>query len=88
LKARDREEAYTRAVELGSDNHSTFESPDGKKTGRWVFEGLTSLLPIYEELEDGSEIMWTQHENRTVRKIRSLVKSKQELEAFDDENET
>jgi hypothetical protein len=42
------------------------------------------LLAIHDELKDGAEILWGEHRNRTVRKIRSLVKKKNELETFDD----
>jgi hypothetical protein len=54
----------------------------------WRYEGLTSLLPIYEELEDGAEIIWKEHPNRTLKKIRSWIKSKYELESFDDSENT
>jgi hypothetical protein len=82
LKAGNREEAYEKAVKL-AQNPSEFEDASGRK-GHWFFEGLTSLLPIYSELEDGAEILWQEHENRTVGKVRSWVKSKEELEVFDD----
>ncbi|MCC2639449.1 MAG: uncharacterized protein K0Q68_3168 [Moraxellaceae bacterium] len=82
LKADTREQAYEKAILL-AENSSEFESPEGRK-GHWVFEGLTSLLPIYSELEDGAEILWAEHENRTLAKVRSWVKSKAELEVFDD----
>lgn len=85
LQAPDREAAYAKAVSLASTYSAEFDdgAVDGRK-GHWVFEGLTSLLPIYDELEDGAEILWVEHRNRTVQKIRSWVKQKDELEAFDD----
>jgi len=49
-----------------------------------VFEGLISLLPIYDELKDGAEIIWVEHENKTIGKVRSWVRHKHELEVFDD----
>ena len=45
------------------------------------------LLPIYEELEDGAEILCWEHENVTVKKLKSWVKGKRDLEVFDDEND-
>jgi hypothetical protein len=65
-------------------NKSTFSDATDKRTGRWVFEGLTSLLPIYDELEDGAEILWRDHSGRTLKRVRAMVKKKNELEAFDD----
>ena len=84
FKAKDRDSAYSKAVRLGSSNKSTFSDAAGKKTGRWAFEGLTSLLPIYDELEDGAEVLWRDHSGRTLKRVRAMVKKKSELEAFDD----
>jgi uncharacterized protein DUF4288 len=84
LQAADREAAYEKAVKLASGAATEFGNQKGDRTGRWVFEGLMSLLPIYEELEDGTEILWTEHENKTVAKVRSWVRQKHELEVFDD----
>lgn len=84
FKAKNRDSAYSKAVRLGSLNKSTFSDTTDKRTGRWVFEGLTSLLPIYDELEDGAEILWRDHSGRTLKRVRAMVKKKSELEAFDD----
>jgi hypothetical protein len=81
FQAPDREAAYLKAVTLASQNCSEFGD---KRKGHWVFEGLLSLLAIHDEPKDGAEILWTEHENRTVGKIRSWVKKKEELEVFDD----
>jgi hypothetical protein len=55
-----------------------------KRRGAWRFEGLTELLPVYERIEDGAEISWTEHSNRSVKKIKSLVRRKRDLAVFDD----
>jgi Domain of unknown function (DUF4288) len=85
FQAPDREAAYAKALVLGAQNSSRFaDSTKEGRSGHWVFEGLTSLLPIYDELKDGTEILWTEHRNRTVGKIRSWVRRKEDLEAFED----
>jgi len=84
LRASDREAAYTKAISLASQHSLEFEDDSKNKKGHWVFEGLTSLLPIYDELEDGTEILWVEHRNRTVRNVQSRIKQKEQLEAFDD----
>lgn len=85
LQAPDREAAYEKAIALASQQTSQFEdSTRNNRKGHWVFEGLTSLLAIHEELTDGAEILWVEHNNRTVKKVRSWVKRKDELEVFDD----
>ena len=47
--------AYQRAVELGTAECETGTRAFGHKH---EFIGVTDLAPIYEELEDGSEILW------------------------------
>lgn len=83
LQAPNREAAYTKAVFLASQQSSEFTDDLRNRKGHWIFEGLTSLLPIYDELGDGAEIFWVEHRNRTIRKIKSMIKEKEELEVFD-----
>jgi len=85
IQAADREEAYRKALVAGrvGDRSEAWDA-DSKRKGCWRFEGLTSLLPIYEALEDGTEVLWTQHAGKSVRTIKQLVKRKRDLEAFDD----
>src|SRR6266496_4365398 len=45
--------------------HEAWET-DTKRRGCWRFEGLTELLPIYERVEDGAEMWWTEYKNRSV----------------------
>lgn len=86
IKAGDREEAYRKAVRRGRLEHSEgWDCIDEvtRKKGRWVFEGLASLMPVYERLTDGAEILW--HEHRvSVKRVKSLVRAKKDLEAFQD----
>jgi hypothetical protein len=46
---------------------------------KWQYLGVTELLPIYEEIEDGSEIAWAEHRGRALKSLRGLVKTKKEL---------
>lgn len=99
IKARNREEAFRKAETVGKlgdriEGYSPIErrkiqawgpgSVQPKRRGVWRYEGLTSLLPIYEDLEDGAEIIWREHKNVTVRKVKSWVKPKKKLESFED----
>lgn len=81
IKAKNPDEAYKKALKIGKDSESEYVNTDGESV-RWIFEGLTTLIPVYEELEDGAEIMWIKHENKAVKTIRSRVKSKENLEVF------
>lgn len=84
VKAKDRDRAYEKAVQIGRrcEGHRAWNA-DGRE-GQWKFEGLTSLLPIYEELVDGAEVLWREHENVAVKTVRSLVPRRKALEVFDD----
>ena len=83
LQAKNREEAYRKAMKRGRRSEGS-PAQINSRSGRWRFEGLTSLLPIYEELRDGVEVLWKEHENVTVRKLKSWIRQKMELETFDD----
>ena len=85
VKARNRHEAWRKAMARGRlGDRSQARNVTSGRTGVWRFEGLTSLLPIYDRLEDGAELLWVEHAGRTVRSIRALVKPKRLLEAFED----
>ena len=85
VRARNRDQAYRKAVRFGRlQGEDRWSARVGGRTGRWRFEGLTHLLPIYDELEDGAEVLWTEHLHRPLRAVRRLVRAKSKLEAFDD----
>lgn len=58
--------------------------PSETSGGEWRFAGISMLLPVCEEFEDGAEILWKDRVEMTVAKIQKLVKSKKELPVFDD----
>jgi hypothetical protein len=87
LKAKDREMAFRKAQALAKRSATgkweLLGNPPGR-FGRWIFEGLTSLLPIYEPLEDGAEVLWCEYNNKTLGALRRRIKHKSKLEAFED----
>jgi hypothetical protein len=87
LKANDRERAYERAVEIGRRGGGQRGWNEAGRRGRWRFEGLTSLLPIYDELGDGAEVLWQEFQGVSLRKVRSRVRPKRTLEVFDDSSD-
>jgi hypothetical protein len=83
VKAGDPEEAYQKAIEQATlSQDSEWTRVDGLKGGRLVFEGLTLLLPISDEIEDGAEILWRDYPNYKVKTIKKMIRSKEDLEAF------
>jgi hypothetical protein len=87
VRAKTREAAYRSALRLARSNtprHWRRYGPPPGRLGRWVLEGLSDLLPIYEPLRHGAEIQWAEHRNTTLGWARQRVKGKHELRVFDD----
>ena len=79
LKATDLDEAYDKVVRIAMDYTDPYKGgPEGIDV-QWIFEGVTDLIPIYEEIEDGSEIMWADHAPRKLKNIRRRVRKKGEF---------
>lgn len=79
VQASNREEAYRKALKL-----CNYVKPMNTPDGEWRFAGISMLLPICEELEDGAEILWTDHGQMTAANLQKLVKAKKDLPVFDD----
>jgi Domain of unknown function (DUF4288) len=80
VKATTPTEAYEKAVRVGKQGCKPYANGLGQRV-RFVFEGLTSLLPVYEDIADGSEISWMSR-SLQLKTVKAKVKSKLELEAF------
>ncbi len=79
VRAKDRDEAYQKALAFGRLGH-----PSKARGGEWRFAGISMLLPIYEDLEDGAEILWTDRGRIPLARIKKLVKTKRQLSVFND----
>ena len=80
VKAIDLDEAYDKVEAIGIEHAEPYR---GGKEGipvQWEYMGITELLPIYEELEDGSEIMWASNYPRKLKNLKSLIKNKNEFQ--------
>jgi hypothetical protein len=66
-------------MKLGRVGH-----PSKTNGGEWRFVGLSMLLPVYEDIEDGAEVLWTDRGPLSVKRIKKLVKSKRQLDVFSD----
>jgi len=87
VKARDREEAYRKAIVNGRlcEGNEARSARTGRR-GAWHCEGLTMLLPVYDDLGDGAEVLWDEHRGKTVKAIKAMVRSKRELPVFQDDD--
>jgi hypothetical protein len=74
VRANDLDEAYSKVVAVAQAGTDPYKGgPEGVPV-RWVFEGVTDLLPIYEPLEDGAEIMWAEHKGVKLSELRQRAK--------------
>lgn len=79
IRAENREDAYRKALALSRSEH-----PLKTHDGEWRFAGISQLLPVYEDLEDGAEILWEVHGSLPMESIRKRVRTKRTLPVFDD----
>jgi len=73
VKAKDLEEAYRKVEKIGKEHDSPYRGGEKGILVNWIYEGVTSLLPIYEELEDGAEIMFSEAESTKLGDLRRMV---------------
>lgn len=73
VKARNMREAHRKVIKVGESHTKPYKGgPDGVEV-QWVFEGIIDLLPVYEEIADGAEIMWAER-TRSLQSMRKLAK--------------
>ena len=76
VKAKSLDQAYAKAAKIAREFTKPYRGgPEGVRV-KWEFEGITDLLPIYEELGDGAEIAWAKHSPRKLKTIQKWVKPK------------
>lgn len=74
VKARNGEAALRKVVKVGKAYTKPYKGGPDAVDVQWVFEGVIDLLPVYEEIEDGAEIMYAER-TRTLASMRRLAKS-------------
>ena len=79
VRADNLDQAYNKVVAAGMLGTAPYKGgPAGEVDVQWVFEGVIDLLPIYEELEDGAEIMWSES-TKMLKTMRKAVCSKEDF---------
>ena len=84
IKASNLDEAYDKLVKEAQLETEPYKGGKDGVPVQWVFEGVTELLPIYEELEDGAEIMYREHNPKKLKNLRKRVKEKSDI--YQDKN--
>lgn len=78
IKADSPKQAFDKAVILGKEKNYKFINSD-KIEMESIFVGIGELIPIYEDIEDGSELMWTNYGFISNRRTMKMPYKKKEL---------
>lgn len=78
IKANSPEKAFEKAVQIGKEGEYTFTNTD-KIIMEWIFVGIADLIPIYDDIEDGAEIMWTDYGFISDRRTKRIPQTKEEI---------
>ena len=78
VKAETPKEAYNKAVRIGKNGEYKFINSDQLEM-EWIFIGIGNLIPISEDIKDGSEIMWEDYGLISNRKAMKFPISEEKL---------
>ena len=81
IRAHSPEEAYDKALRLGQEKEITYENSDGKGV-KIVFRGLTDLIGIYEDLENGAELTYEEEIGVKEDEIKKMLTEREHLRAY------
>lgn len=73
--------AYERALALGTGDETSYENTDGNIV-RVRFRGIHALFEIYEDLEDGAELIYSETIGMAEPDLQALLLSREELAIF------
>jgi hypothetical protein len=76
VKAESLDSAFVKVERIAKQGAKPYRGgPDGVPV-KWEYLGITELLPVYEEIADGAEIVWAEHNPRMLKNLRQCVKPK------------
>lgn len=78
VRAMNLTHAYEKTKAIAQSHTKPYKGGPKRVDVQWVFEGVTEILPIYEQIEDGAEIVWAEY-TRKLRTIRKSTKTKKQL---------
>jgi hypothetical protein len=71
--------AYDKAMKIARKEYTSRYKAVSGRTVQWTVLGISSLVPIYESLNDGSEIAWTDRGYLSAKRSEAMVVSKRAL---------
>ncbi len=76
MKADNLDQAYDKAMKVAREATKPYRGGPNGVPVQWKLVGITELLPIYEELEDGCEIAWVARGPRKLKNLKKMVRPK------------
>jgi hypothetical protein len=76
VKAGSMEEAYSKIEQIAQSGTEPYRGGETGLLMQWLYEGITELLPVYEEIEDGCEIIWRERKPVKLKNLKKLVRNK------------
>jgi len=76
VRASTLEDAYEKGMSVARANTNPYKGGTEGVPVQWKLLGITDVLPIYEELEDGAEILWTERAPRKLKNLKQMVRRK------------
>lgn len=76
VKAENLDDAYDKVEAIGREHAEPYKGGPDAIDVQWAYVGVTELLPIYEELEDGAEVMWAERKGVKLKNILRSVREK------------
>ncbi len=73
VKADDTDHAYDKAMKIALQATKPYRGGPKGVPVQWKLVGITDVLPIYEELEDGNEIAWAERAPRKLQNLKKMV---------------
>lgn len=74
VKAKTLETAYRKVERIGKSHTKPYRGGDKGVRVKWVYVGVSELLPVYDPIEDGVEIAWTDHRKRKLKTLSQWVR--------------
>lgn len=81
IHANSPEDAFDEAEEIGKSNEDSYIGPGDQKI-TWIYHGLRDLSAVYEDLENGSELLIEEEASVSLEEIREVVAEKMQLNVF------
>ena len=74
VKAKSLKHAFKKVQKIGIEHAKPYKAGLIGVPVQWEYLGIIELIPVYEELEDGAEIMWGSNHPKKLKNLKAMVK--------------